>query len=111
MPASNGAIGRLALAHARLAALTGDKLHRAKAEALAGAIMVSQNPVTGQIHDNNLDAPRPGLKTGGGWTQVRPKFIMSRVLVTIKGKSNEKYVHICDGSNAFSRRRVRCRCG
>jgi hypothetical protein len=40
-------------------AITGNPLHRAKAEALAGVLLVSQNPVTGQIYDgqtcgNNL---------------------------------------------------------
>jgi hypothetical protein len=60
----NGSIGRLALAYARLADLTGDKLHRAKAEALAGALAVSQNPVTGQIYDNQLSVD-PAISGSG----------------------------------------------
>ena len=40
---------RLALAYARLAERTRNPLHRAKAESLAAAILVTQNPVSGQI--------------------------------------------------------------
>jgi len=41
---------RLALAYAQLAKRTGSKLQRAKAEALANAALVAQNPVSGQIN-------------------------------------------------------------
>jgi len=77
-PSQNGAIGRLALAYARLAALTGDKLHRAKAEALAGAILVAQNPVTGQIYDNNLsiDPVISGAGDGGNRGEFTGKALM-----------------------------------
>ncbi|MEI8121087.1 MAG: hypothetical protein WCI20_03480 [bacterium] len=77
-PAQNGAIGRLALAYARLAALTGDKLHRAKAEALAGAILVAQNPVTGQIYDNNLsiDPAISGAGDGGNRGEFAGRALM-----------------------------------
>ena len=40
---------RMALAYARLAALTGSRLHRAKAEALLGTVQAAQNPVSGYI--------------------------------------------------------------
>jgi hypothetical protein len=66
-PPQNGATGRLALAYARLAALTNSKLYRAKAEALAGSLVVAQNPVTGQIQDNrlSLDPALSGSGDGG----------------------------------------------
>jgi hypothetical protein len=41
--------GRLAVAYAQLAQRTRDPLHQAKAEALAHAALVAQNPVSGQI--------------------------------------------------------------
>lgn len=63
-PAQNGAMGRLALAYAWLADLTGNKLHRSKAEALASALIVGQNPVTGQIMDN-VQSIDPALSGGG----------------------------------------------
>ncbi|MEI7767960.1 MAG: hypothetical protein WCJ97_11060, partial [Phycisphaerae bacterium] len=74
----NGAIGRLALAYARLAALTGNKLHRAKAEALAGAIMVAQNPVTGQIYDNqmSIDPAISGAGDGGNRGEFSGRALM-----------------------------------
>jgi hypothetical protein len=45
----NDVTPRLALAYARLAERTKDALHRAKAEALAHAALVAQNPVSGQV--------------------------------------------------------------
>ncbi|GDY12876.1 hypothetical protein LBMAG53_17540 [Planctomycetota bacterium] len=77
-PSQNGAFGRLALAYARLAALTGDKLHRAKAEALASALAVAQNPVTGQIYDNNLtiDPANSGSGDGGNRGEFTGKALM-----------------------------------
>jgi hypothetical protein len=45
----NDVTPRLALAYARLAERTKDPLQRAKAEALAHAALVAQNPVSGQV--------------------------------------------------------------
>jgi hypothetical protein len=77
-PAQNGAIGRLALAYARLAALTGNKLHRAKAEALAGSLIVAQNPVTGQLSDNylSIDPAISGSGDGGNRGEFAGKALM-----------------------------------
>jgi hypothetical protein len=61
-----------------LATLTGDKLHRAKAKALAGSIVVSQNPVTGQISDNYLgiDPAISGSGDGGNRGEFTGKALM-----------------------------------
>jgi hypothetical protein len=59
----NAATIRLALAYARLAAHTGNKLHRAKAEALVSTALAVQNPVSGQIPPG-LN-PAPGVQGSG----------------------------------------------
>jgi len=62
---------RLALAYAVLANRTGSRLHRAKAEALANAALVAQNPLSGQIpFDLSVDSSLrpwggPGFGDGG----------------------------------------------
>jgi len=88
-PSQNGAIGRLALAYARLAALTGDKLHRAKAEALAGSLVVSQNPVTGQISDNflTIDPAISGSGDGGNRGEFSSRALMRLAQMWEKGMS------------------------
>lgn len=80
-PAQNGAMGRLALAYARLAALTGNKLHRAKAEALAGSLIVAQNPVTGQIMDNvqSMDPALSGSGDGGNRGEFSGRALLQLV--------------------------------
>jgi hypothetical protein len=56
---------RLAAAYAHYARHTGDPLHRAKAEALAGAVLVAQNPVSGQIpHWPDIDV---AVRAGAGY--------------------------------------------
>jgi len=60
---------RLAAAYAVYAKHTGNPLHRAKAEALAGACLVAQFPTTGQIpHYPDIDTtlrPHPGYSGPG----------------------------------------------
>lgn len=74
----NGSHMRLALAYARLAAITGNPLHRAKAEALAGSIVVSQNPVTGQISDRflTIDPALSGSGDGGNRGEFAGRALM-----------------------------------
>ncbi len=56
---------RLAHAYAMLAQKTGNPLHRAKAEALAGSMLVAQFPTTGQIpHVPTIDTQ---FQTGAGY--------------------------------------------
>lgn len=60
---------RLARAYAMLAAHSGNPLHRAKSKALAGAVLLSQFPTTGQIpHTPNIGTellPQPGYAGPG----------------------------------------------
>jgi hypothetical protein len=57
---------RLARAYAILAKHTGNPLHRAKSEALVGAMMVAQFPTTGQIpHTPTIDS---ALSTHPGYS-------------------------------------------
>jgi hypothetical protein len=60
---------RLALAYARLAERTKDPLHRAKAEALAHAALIAQNPASGQIVAKGTFETAPGRQGigDGGW--------------------------------------------
>jgi hypothetical protein len=65
----NDVHARLALAYARLAERTKDPLHRAKAEALACAALVAQNPVSGQIVTKGTFETAPWSQGigDGGW--------------------------------------------
>jgi hypothetical protein len=59
---------RMAEMYARLAAHTGNKLHRAKAEALVSTALAAQNPISGQIHasfDTSPEAQGNGCADGG----------------------------------------------
>jgi hypothetical protein len=59
---------RMAEMYARVAAHTGNKLHKAKAEALVGTALAAQNPVSGQIHSSfNIrpEAQGNGCADGG----------------------------------------------
>jgi hypothetical protein len=65
--AENTPTVRMAEMYARLAAHTGNKLHRAKAEALASAALVAQNPISGQIpHSFDIRPEAQGNGCGDG---------------------------------------------